>query len=656
MKNNILVLLGVFFLFGSADLFSQSKYGKITMEEMEMTSYSQDTTAVAVILSKEGDARFVYSDLYGFQFEYTLKMKVKILKPEGLSYCEHAIDYYELNNQNKETILGLSGMTYNLENGKIVKTKLSKEFIVDEDEDERFKIRKITMPAAKVGSVIEYKYTLKSDFFRNFRDFYFQSSIPTAYVSYDVTIPEYFKYRKSTIGYEQVKADIKDVNETFSIKVDRGLEQVRCLAERSIFVGENLPAMKDEGFLWTKEDYISKITYELQSIQFPMSMTRDYSTTWDNIDKELRERDRFGGELKKKGMFKDDITPSDITLERAREIQNFVKGKVKWNDKTSQYARNLKDALKNGIGSSAEVNFLLINALKAGNFDAFPVVMSTRSNGRLPIGRPSATAFNYVITAVRIDTTIYYTDAASEYGDWNILPQRVMVSQARIVEDKWADWVDLSSFTSGRTVLMGEISITDNAIEKKITEAYRGASAYDLRNYYYKSHKDQNEYIEKLANSQNGEIENFEITDIDKTDADVKVTYLLKQDTGLDDIIYINPMLLTHYKENPFKLEERKYPINFPYKSNYSQIVRVKIPEGYAIEELPQSEKIIFGDNNDLSFTYRIAVTGNDVSVQYQYVVNTLLVLPDAYADLRDFFSKIVQKNSAQIVLKKIAD
>ena len=84
--------------------------------------------------------------------------------------------------------------------------------------------------------------------------------------------------------------------------------------------------------------------------------------------------------------------------------------------------------------------------------------------------------------------------------------------------------------------------------------------------------------------------------------------------------------------------------------------MRVKIPEGYAIEELPQSEKIIFGDNNDLSFTYRIAVTGNDVSVQYQYVVNTLLVLPDAYADLRDFFSKIVQKNSAQIVLKKIAD
>lgn len=656
MKSKALLLLVLFIFLGSTSVFSQSKYGKITNEELAMDSYPQDTTATAVILFKEGDARFIYSDLHWFQFEYTLKMKIKILKPEGLKYCEHIINYYEQNHQNKEVIQGLSGMTYNLEGGKIVKTKLSKEFIVDEDQDERYKVKKITMPAAKVGSVIEYKYTLRSDFYRDFRDFYFQSSIPTAYVKYDVTIPEYFRYNKNTVGYESLKTNLSTVNETFMVKNGRGHEQVRCTAERSIFEGEHLPAMKDEVYLWTQEDYISKVTFELQSTHFPMSTVTNYSATWDAIDKDLRDRDRFGGELKKKGWFKDDVTPGDITIEKATEIQNMLKSKVKWDNKNGIFARNQREALKNGIGSSAEVNFLLINALKAGNFDAYPVVLSTRSNGRLPLGRPSATAFNYVIVGVTIGDKTYYTDAASEYGDWNILPTKVMVPQARAIKDDWADWVDLTAVTSGRNVLMGMVTLTENAIEKKITEVLRGASAHNFRSNFHENNKDENEYIEKLATSQNGEIEDFVMTDIDKNNEDVKIEYTLKQDLSSDDIIYINPMLEKHLSENLFKSEERKFPVNFNYLSNYSQIITITVPEGYVIEELPKSEKFVFGENNDLLFTYRLSSDERKIQVQYQLVVNNLLVLPIHYSDLRDFFSKMVQKNSEQIVLKKIVN
>lgn len=658
MKSKILFLVATLnlSLLNFSDVFSQSKYGKITMEEMTMNSYPLDTTATAVILSKVGDARFIYNDLYGFQFENQLTMKIKILKPEGLKYCQHIISYYEQNNQSKEAIIGLSGTTYNLENGKITKTKLGKDFIVDEDQDEKYKIKKITMPAAKVGSVIEYKYTIRSDFFRDFRDFYFQSSIPTAYVLYDVTIPEYFNYSKSTLGYEKINSEITNVNETFSVKVGRGMEQVRCTAERGIFKGVDIPAMKDETHLWTKEDYISKISYELRSIQFPMSTVTQFAAVWGDVDKELRERSRFGGELKKKGLFKDEIAPGELTLEKATEIQNLVKSKVKWNNSNTFLVRNLKDALKDGIGASADINFLLINALKAGGFEAYPVVLSTRSNGRLPIGRPSATAFNYVIVGVQIDDKIYYTDASDEYGDWNILPAEVMVPQARVIKDNFADWVDLTAVSTGRSVVMGNIFVADNSVKKQIKEAHRGMSGRSFRYSFYKGHKDQDEFVEKLANNLNGEIEDFKIQGIDKTNQDVNVEYILKKDEALDDILYLNPMLRVHFEDNPFKTEERRFPINFSHLDTYSQVATIEIPEGYAIEELPKSEKFVFGDNGGISFTYMISKTGNMIQLQYHYQVKTLLILPDAYADLRDFFSKIVQKNSEQIVLKKIAD
>ncbi len=172
--------------------FSQSKYGNVTMDEMMMTSYAPDTTASAVILLKKGETRFKFSALTeDFQFEQTIEVKIKILKSEGLDLCNQSILFYEFNNSNKEQINGLNGTTYNLEDGKIIKTKLSKEFITEENQDNNLKLKKFTMPAAKVGSVIEFKYTLVSDFYTHLRDFDFQNSVPTAYTFYEIRIPEY---------------------------------------------------------------------------------------------------------------------------------------------------------------------------------------------------------------------------------------------------------------------------------------------------------------------------------------------------------------------------------------------------------------------------------------------------------------------------------
>lgn len=182
------IMLCFIFLFQVQESHSQSKYGNATMDELNMTVYPEDTTASAVILLKKGDLRFIFSELYGFQFEYAIQVKIKILKTEGLDWCNQEISYYETNRSTKEQINGLSGTTYNLEDGKITKTKLAKEFITDEDIDNTLKVKKFSMPAAKVGSVIEYKYTIVSDYYYNLRDFRFQESIPIAYVNFEAKI------------------------------------------------------------------------------------------------------------------------------------------------------------------------------------------------------------------------------------------------------------------------------------------------------------------------------------------------------------------------------------------------------------------------------------------------------------------------------------
>lgn len=648
----------MFLLLGEV-CFSQSKYGEATMDELNMTVYPQDTTAAAVILLKTGETRFVYSDLLGFQFEYTLHMKIKILKNEGLELCNQNISFYQETNTTGEKITGLSGTTYNLEDGKIVKTKLSKESIFDEATDRKWKLRKFTMPAAKVGSVVEFKYTITSIYFYDLRDFVFQTWVPTAYTSYQITMPEYFYYNVNMQGYEIINTKKTPVNETFSVRYRDNsgrmqMDNVRCSAQEMKFVGKDLPAIKNDSYLWSLDDYISKVSFELQSIRYPWTTIKNITTTWADIDKELFSLGDFGGNLKKTGLFKDEITKSDLTLEQAKAIQYLVKSKVKWNEKTAFYPNSLKDALKDGVGNSADMNFLLINALKAGGFDAFPVILSTRGNGRLPVAHPSITALNYTITGLKIDTLFYYTDASAKYGDWNLLPEKCMVTRARVMIQDNPDWIDLSTISSGATLINAQILFDDRGQVCTVTDFRRGNSSYDFKVNYF-NHKDQNEYIEKLAARLNGKVDEFTISGESKAGSDVKLEYKLIKEAVLgDEFIYISPMIDKLFSDNPFTKDERKFPVNFDYPETYKQMVTITIPEGYAVEELPTSQKFVFGDNDALTFMYRVAQTGNLISLQYNFQIKDLMVAQDLYPGLREFFAKLISKNSEQIVLKKI--
>ncbi|MDR1090135.1 MAG: DUF3857 domain-containing protein, partial [Prevotella sp.] len=626
--------------------YAQSKYGNATMDELTMQVYPQDTTAAAVILLKKGEARFKVSELYGFQFEYTLQVKIKILKTEGLKWCNGEIEYYEASNSSKEQINGLSGTTYNLENGKIIKTKLSKEYITDEDVDNKYKIKKFSMPAAKIGSVIEYKYTIVSDFYYELREFRFQESIPVAYTYYEAKIPEYFTYNVNFQGYVLLKTVREPENESFHI----GGQRIPCSAEMIKSEGFDIPAMKEEGYLWSANDYISKVSFELRSTYFPGGTVRNYSSSWDKIDRDLLSSGVFGGNTKKADMFKEEIQKGDLTLERAREIQNMIKYRVKWNERNALYPRNLKDALKTGLGNNADINFLLINALKAGGFDAFPVALSTRSNGRLPFTHPSIAALNYVITGVKIDTVVYFTDAAAKYGDWNLLPEKCMVPRAHILKENACGWANLTSISKGMVMKTGKFEFSGNEYIGRITDSRNGNEAYELTGNYYR-HKDKEAFIETLSKNISCEIDSFGISNLDNTAEAVKIEYIQKTNIDMgEEFIYINPMINKQLTENPFRTETRVYPINFDYLTSYMQIIEIKIPEGYVVDEMPKPARLVMNDN-DIALSYRIGVEGNLIKLYYVYQLRKLEFPVKEYDAIRDFYAKLVAKNSEQIVL-----
>lgn len=643
--------------------YGQSQYGKITMDEMTMTTCDIDTSASAVVLMKDGFTQFVFNDLTGqYIHEYTFRAKIKILKEDGLKYCENSIFYYEGRQMDsREVVKGLSGTTYNLENGKIVKTKLTKEFIVQEEHDEENKRTKFTMPGAKVGSVIEYKYTIASPFNYSIRDFDFQSYIPVNYVKYEIIIPEYFKYNTTIQGYERIQSKNEPTNVRISMRLkDYDGRTVHVddnpTGVKQVHIGENLPAMKNEPYMWYRGDYITRLTFELRSFQWKYSMVQQYSTTWNDIDKKLFDLKQFGGSLKKTGIFKNDPKPETCDLAAASKIIADLRTKVKWNEKSSMAAGNLDKVMKEGLGDSGDINFLGINALNAAGFEAFPIILSTRSNGRIPITHPSITSFNYTITGVIIDDKLYCIDVSDKFSTWNILPNKTMVTQGRVMQKNQTRWIDLTNLPKGTEYIQSIYKFDENGqFVGDISSTYRGKSAYEFQKSYYANNKDEEEYLDKLSKRIGLPIKDFVAVGIADPGAQVKCNFTIKPDNMLgDEIIYIDPMPIKHFSENPFKAEERKFPVQFDYLENYIQAINIMIPEGYDVEELPESITYMLDEENSIQFKYHVAKAGNTISIQYNYNLNNLLILPDKYQVLKEFYAKIMAKCSEVIVLKKI--
>ncbi|HYC84789.1 MAG TPA: DUF3857 domain-containing protein, partial [Chryseosolibacter sp.] len=169
---------------------------------MTMKSYPEDTSAAAVILSNYGEA-YVSINAVAPSMNFERHVRIKILKSEGVDWANASVLLYH-EGADEEKLTNLKAVTYNLENGKIVESKMEKTAIFRDKFNRYFNRVKFTLPNVKVGSVLEYSYTIMSDFVTNFPDLKFQYDIPVRHSEFWAIIPDFFTYEKYMAGYVPV--------------------------------------------------------------------------------------------------------------------------------------------------------------------------------------------------------------------------------------------------------------------------------------------------------------------------------------------------------------------------------------------------------------------------------------------------------------------
>jgi transglutaminase-like putative cysteine protease len=635
------------------------KFGDCPRELLEMTSYDKDSEAQAVVLYENADAYYQINAVSAdFEIVTEYVVRIKIFTQDGIDhFAEMSIPFYKgRTSALSENVKGLTGWTYNLEGDKVVKTKLSKEYIFTEDITENNKRIKFALPAVKTGSVIEYKYIKTSPYYYYPEDFVFQRTIPVQYALFTIKIPEYLSFNKEMKGYESINVITKPINQTYMYRS----QSLSCSAQEISAEVKDLPALKDEDYVWNYNDFKSRINFEIRSVQIPGAFYKDYAQTWNKIVESLKDYDWFGKQFNNKGLFKEEL-PTILDgktneTDSIRAILNLVRSKIKWNDQSTLRIENQSKALKGGAGSSAEINALLLNALRNAGFTAHPVVMSLRSRGRIPITYPSIDNLNYFIVGVYSGQNTYYLDATRSFTDINVIPVDCMVDKALAIYRNNFDWIDLTTIGNNMNRVNLLLNFNEEGIlEGKKSEIHSGEVAYSFKQSYDNAENEE-KYVESMETRNDIVISNYKMEEKTTSNFTLSETYgFLKDNIRLgDEVISFNPLLFLAMKNNAFKAETRKLPIEFSFPYEQRINVSFTIPEGYTVDEIPASERFIYKDDGLIDFSYVIQQGGSNVQLSYKLKLNTCIIPATDYENLRDFWSKMYNKENEWITIKKL--
>jgi hypothetical protein len=653
MKKKIILLFICCF---TTSIFAQDyKFGKVSKEELEESFYPLDSTADAAYLYKNRRTYFDYSQSEGFVLITDIHQRIKIYTKDGFDMATKSITYYKPDSGDDESVSSIKGVTFNLENGKIVQDKLSKKSIFKEKINKYRSKKKITMPNVKEGSILELRYRIRSPYDRSISDLNFQFSIPVKRLDLKVEIPEYYIFNERSKGYYNIPVKKSSKNNGIG-------NNINYVVKVSTFQDNNIPAINnDEPYVSSIYNYRGGVKFELAQTNFVEvgGSINSYSTSWEEVSKKIHTFSGFGSELNKTSYFKDDLS---VVLEgttndnqKIMAIFNHVKSKVKWNDVYGKYTdKGVRKAYKGGIGNIADINLMLTAMLREANLNANPVLVSTRNNG-VPLF-PTLKGFNYVITMVEFaDSSYVLLDASDPFSLPNILPKRALNWNGRKVEkDGASSWVKLTSSKHALEDNNVIVKVSDDGmVEGVLRSKYSNLNALTYRK--NKNHLKEDVLISQLEEKHEIEIDEFKL--LNKVKLSKPVVERIKFTSedlveGINGKLYIEPLLFFASNTNPFKLETRKFPVDFGTPWKDKNRISIQIPEGYVVESLPES--LAIGLPEDLGvFKYQLKQAGNKITVISILQFNSAIIAPQYYQTLKDFYGKVVEKQSEKIVLVK---
>jgi transglutaminase-like putative cysteine protease len=654
--NKTLSLL--FLLFISLTVQAQNfNYGAITHDDYQFDRKTLDSNANAIVLKEFGTTSIQIDDnTHSLVLIFEHHVKIKIYKKEGFKEANIVIPTYKDSNR-EETISELKASTFNYIDNNFVETVMDKKAVFTENRSKYTRLTKFTLPNLKEGSVIEYSYILRSPNLFNFKTWEFQGDIPKVSSEYVAYIPGIYNYNVSLRGFQKLTDQKSELN-----KECLRLSGVAIDCSKMTYLMKNVPAFIEEDNMTTPSNFKSAIYFELSDVQNINGGKTSYTKTWKDVDYELSNYKTLGDQMRRKDVYKDLIPTitkgSTDDFEKAKSIYNYIKKQIKWNNYYGIYSEdNIKKAFDTRSGNVADVNLSLIAALSAANLDAEAVLLSTRENGTVNKLYPVMSDFNYLVAKVNIGDKSYLLDATEPLLPFALLPLRCINDQGRVINlKKPSYWIDLKASQKSVTsyILTGKMT-TDGKITGTMITHTMGYAAYAKRKDILR-YSSPDEYVEKLDERLTRiKILDHSISNLDSVENTLTEKYEIEftiNDGSNNKQFYLSPFFINNISKNPFNLNERTYPVDLGAASDERIIINVTLPEKYELLEKPKDMAIGL-PNAGGKYLLQTGLQDNTITISQILQFNNAIYQPDEYLYLKEFYSKIIQNQKTEFLLKK---
>jgi transglutaminase-like putative cysteine protease len=646
LLNVILILFLYSQIIVHAQNFSK-EYGKIGKEETDLASYAPDKSAEAVVLFDIGKSYF--EDFDGdFKVIFEESKRIKIFSEAGIKWAEVEIPFYH-EGQIYEEVYDLEATTYNPENGAFRMTSLNVATCHDEKVNEYWSIKKFAIPDVKPGSIIEFRYKISSQYKFNLRDWEFQSRIPIVYSEYEVKMIPFYEYVFLLQGAK--KFDSQTSYEATGLTRQYGPVNYHDMVYK--YVMKNVPGFNDEEYITSINDYLIKIGFQLSKVINTRGETTKVISSWTELVKDmLKDQNVTKFANKSEKLSSKLISPDSLKNKSQKEkfdfIISYVKSNFSWNKINNKYSsKSPNDLLKDKFGNAADLNLLAIGLLNAAGIEAYPLIISTRENGKVKLDYPYLKFFNYLLISATIDGNNVLSDATEIFCPNDRIPMRCLNDRGLLIKSGDVQWISLQN--SVPSEIQATISI-DSIGNVSHTSSVISASEYDalkFRNFYGEDKKmiakrlDENVFTVDESSISVKNLKHFDLP------YSMKFNTIFKTEK-INEKIYLSPFLDEPITENPLKQNSRTYPVDiiYPIKRSFNSVIT--IPDGYKVEFVPEDYKI----KNDLfELNYNVKNDGKSISITFNYFFKKSVYAAADYLNLKYYFKDIIKKGYEKIVL-----
>jgi Domain of Unknown Function with PDB structure (DUF3857) len=617
----------------------------ITPEELKMTSVTEAPGAPAVILYRQVDR----DDASRATNEYDY-MRIKILTEEGRDQANVIIPF----EKGRTSIINIRARTIQPDGRIIEFDGKVYEQMVEKTKGVKYLAKTFTLPDVHAGSIIEYHYSI------DFADHWIFGS--------HWLLSEDLFTKKAIFTLKPYQRYPWNVQWSWPAGLPLGTTPPTEGPDHIVrMTSENIPAFIEEDYMPPVNEVKFRVLFTYRDEPFES----DVDKYWKQFAK--KKTGQIEGFADKKKAMEEAVKsivsasdPPEVKLrkiyDRVQQIPNasYMPAKSEEQRKRENIKENkdVEDLWKHQYGDGVELTWLFLGLARAAGFEAYPCLVSGRSDYFFRKERVNGMELDANVVLVKVGGKDQYFDPGSAFTPYGLLPWMETGVAGMRFDKNGGTWIQTEMPASSETRIERNAQLkltTEGDLEGKLKVTFTGLEALDRR--IRQRNEDETARKKNLEDEVKNYIPAGSEVELINTPEWKNGNVLLTAEFNLKVPGWLSAAgkrallptgLFGASEKHLFEHANRIWPVYFKYPFETVDDITVTLPDGWKVDNQP---KDMDRDAKAVEFKLEVKNDGGAVRIKRQLRSDVVMVGKEHYSILRNFYQLVKSEDEQQIVL-----